>query len=47
MFHLILKIIVGIKSQMIVKPFLITSVASLHLPVMPGRPWLNQFVRNI
>ena len=45
--HLLLQIEKGIEAQMVVEPFLIVSVASLDLSVMPRRSRTNQLVLDL
>jgi len=45
--HLLLQIEEGIEAQMVVEPFLIVSVASLDLSVMPRRSRTNQLVLDL
>ena len=45
--HLSLKISEGIEFQVVVEAFLVVSVASLHLSVVPRSPWANELMLDM
>ena len=45
--HLLLKISKGVEAQIIVKAFLIVSMASLYLAVMPRSSWANELMLDL
>lgn len=47
MLHLVLKILIRIELQEIIKPLLVIPVAALHFPIAPGRLRTDCLVYNV